>query len=120
LSPEADIQENKGMAILSYIIFFIPLLVGTHKTSPYVKFHVNQGTVLFLASLIFGVAYGILYGIISAILLAAFAFVLWGIISTILALLWLAPTILAILGIINAATGKVKELPVIGKFSIIK
>ena len=108
------------MAVLSYIIFFIPLIVGAHKTSPYVKFHANQGTVLFIANLAFGIAYAIVFSILSAILLATLAFGLWAVISTILGLLWIVPAVLAILGIINAATGKCKELPIIGKFTIIK
>ena len=41
-----DAEQNKMMAILSYIIFFIPLITGDHKKSPFVKFHVNQGTLL--------------------------------------------------------------------------
>jgi len=108
------------MAILAYIIFFIPLIAGTHKTSPYVKFHTNQGTVLFIACVAFSIAYSILYAILSAILLGAFAWGLWAIISTIFGLLWLLPLVMVILGIINAATGKVKPLPIIGKFTIIK
>ena len=55
-----DAQENKTMAILAYILFFVPLLAGAHKTSPFVKFHTNQGTVLFLAAAVWGIAYSIL------------------------------------------------------------
>ncbi len=32
-----DAQENKTMAILAYILFFIPLLTGAHKTSAFAK-----------------------------------------------------------------------------------
>ena len=106
------------MAVLSYIIFFIPLIVGAHKTSPYVKFHANQGTVLFIANLAFGIVYSIIFSILSVILLVTS--VLGPIIITIFGLLWIIPAVLAILGIINAATGKCKELPIIGKFTIIK
>jgi len=108
------------MAILAYIIFFIPLIAGTHKTSPYVKFHTNQGTVLAISIAAFSIAYSILYAILSAVLLAAFAWGLWAIISTIFGLLWLLPLAMIILGIVNAASGKLKQLPVIGKFTIIK
>jgi uncharacterized membrane protein len=120
-----DAQNNKGMAILAYIIFFIPLLTGAHKTSPFVKFHTNQGTVLFLFCLAWGVLYGILTAVLTALL---FNPATWygggwgvlGIVTTILGLLWLVPAILCILGIVNAATGKLKALPIIGKFNIIK
>jgi uncharacterized membrane protein len=115
-----DAEENKVMAILAYILFFIPLLTGDHKKSPFVKFHANQGTVLFLASIIFGIAFGIVYGIIVVVLLVVGAYRLMAVIGTILGLLWLAPLVLCILGIVNAATGKMKPLPVIGRFTIIK
>ncbi len=41
-----DIEDNKVMSVVAYILFFIPLIAGTYKTSPYTKFHTNQGTVL--------------------------------------------------------------------------
>jgi uncharacterized membrane protein len=124
-TPVNDAEANKGMAVLAYILFFVPLLTGAHKTSPFVKYHTNQGTILF----IFAVAFGVVEGILSAILRAIFynpatwysgSWGLWGLISTLLNILWLAPTILCVLGIINAVGGKTKELPVIGKFQIIK
>jgi uncharacterized membrane protein len=121
-----DIQSNKAMAVLAYIIFFIPLLVGAHKTSPFVRYHTNQGTVLFL----FCVAWGILYGILTAILTAILfspatwytgvGFGAWGIITTILGLLWLIPAIFCVVGIVHAVKGEMKPLPLIGKFRIIK
>lgn len=116
-----DAHSNKGMAILSYIIFFIPLLTGDYKKSPFVKFHANQGTVLFIASAIFGVAYSIILAIFSTVFLTVFhAWILWGAISMVFSCLWLLPTILCILGIVNAANGKMQPLPLIGKFTIIK
>jgi len=115
-----DAEQNKGMAILAYILFFIPLLAGTHKTSNFVKYHTNQGTVLFLATVIFGIVLGILSAILTAILWRTFAWGLLGVIHIILGLLWFVPLVFCILGIVNAATGKMKPLPVIGKFTIIK
>lgn len=118
-SQEKDAQENKTMAILAYILFFIPLLTGAHKTSPFVKYHTNQGTVLFLASLAFGVVYGILMSLLTSLLLTG-AWGLWSVLSTVFGLLWLIVLALCIIGIVNAAGGKMKPLPVIGKFTIIK
>ena len=107
------------MGVLCYIIFFIPLLMGTHKTSPFVKFHVNQGTVLFLLNMAWSIVYFILTAIFTAMLYSG-AWRLAGVLITILGLLWLVPTALSILGIVNAATGKWNPLPVIGKITIIK
>ena len=40
-----DIEKNKIMAVLAYIIFLIPLLAA--KDSPFAKFHTNQGSSIF-------------------------------------------------------------------------
>lgn len=45
--------KNIGMAIVAYIIFFIPLLTEAKK-DPFVKYHVKQGLVLFIAWIIVG------------------------------------------------------------------
>jgi uncharacterized membrane protein len=106
-----DAEANKGMAIIAYILFFIPLLTGAHNTSPFVKYHTNQGTVLFLAGLAYGVAYGIL-----SIILVFIPIIGW----LLIALLPFAPLVLGVIGIVNAAGGKMKPLPVIGGFSLVK
>ena len=99
-----DVQKNKMMAILGYLIFFIPLLTGDHQKSPFVKFHTNQGTILFIS------------GFICSIVLTVIPIIGW-IILPFACLAWL---ILGIFGIINAANGKLTQLPVIGKFKIIQ
>ncbi len=120
-----DAQDNKMMAVLAYILFFIPLATGAHKTSPFVKFHTNQGTVLFIVAAGLSILFGILSAIITAILSASFA--TWGAlltVSSIFGFIWLALsiviTVFAVLGIVNAATGKMKPLPLIGRITIIK
>jgi uncharacterized membrane protein len=123
-TAEQDAQENKAISILAYILFFVPLLTGAHKTSPFAKYHTNQGTVLFLASLAVSIVLGILFGIISAILTATFAWrALLGF-ATLSGVVWLVYSLavlaLVIIGILNAVNGKMKPLPVIGKFTIVK
>lgn len=48
-----DVRQNKAMGVLSYIgiLVLIPLLAG-NKQSEYVRFHLNQGAVLFIISAI--------------------------------------------------------------------
>ncbi|HPN96697.1 MAG TPA: hypothetical protein PLK35_02930 [Candidatus Moranbacteria bacterium] len=99
----SDAEKNKGMAILAYIIFFIPLLAA--KDSKFAMYHANQGLVLFLASIIIWIVSGII------------PFIGWFIIGPLGSL---AIIILAIIGIINAAKGEMKPLPLIGGFTILK
>ena len=112
----SDIEGNKLMAVLSYlgILVLVPILAA--KDSPFAKFHATQGINL----LIVGVAWSIVSGIISVILGligVAFLSVLWSIIT------WLVSIVIfltMVIGILNAAQGKAKELPVIGGFRILK
>ena len=48
-SGPADTNNDKTMAILAYIIFFIPLLAVKNR-SAFLNFHVNQGLSLFIVS----------------------------------------------------------------------
>lgn len=108
----ADIQSNKVMAVLSYFgfLFLIPLLAA--KDSRFAKFHVNQGLVLFVVEVILGVVQGI------------FGLFYIPVISTIISVaLWVVSILLfvfAILGIVNAAQGKAKALPIIGGITLLK
>ena len=110
-----DAQSNKVMAIIAYIgiLCLIPLLTGDYKKSPFLKFHTNQGVVLFITVIAGNIASWILGIIFGAIRL-------WALISLVSMVVWLGIGILIILGVINAANGKMKPLPVIGNFTIIK
>ena len=106
----ADIEGNKVMAILAYIgiLVLIPLLAA--KDSKFARFHCNQGLVLFIAELIISIVLGIL----GAIPKIGWIF---GIIGSLVGICFL---VLVIIGIINAVNGKAKELPLVGKFKILK
>lgn len=98
-----DIADNKIIALFSYlgILFLIPLLASPN--SKYARFHANQGLVLFLANIVLGIV----------AVIPILGWIVGGIGSVV-------AFILAILGIVNAVTGKAKELPLIGKISILK
>ncbi len=98
----SDIEANKGMAIVAYILFFVPLIAA--KNSPFAMYHANQGLTLFLAFAICNVVLGIL------------PFIGW----FLLPLVNLALVVLMVLGIVNAAQGQAKPLPVIGAYTLIK
>ena len=109
-----DIQNNKAMAILAYFgpLVLIPLLAA--KGSRYARYHTNQGLVLCIAC----IAYSIVYGILSSIILAI-SWRLYSLVS-IIGLSGLVFLVLAVIGIINAANGRAKELPIIGKIKLLK
>ncbi len=90
--------KNIGMAIIAYFLFFIPLLTDA-KNDPFVKYHIKQGLVLFIAALITGIAYQI------------------PVISWFAWLLNIGVFVLLIFGVLNAIAGKEKQLPLIGKFA---
>ena len=125
LSPEADIKENKAMAVLSYIgiLFLIPLFAA--KNSPYARFHVRQGATLFALSLLYTIAQWIIISILNAALPRVYYFFysapnpIVSVVSAILGICALVFLVLMIIGIVNAAQGKYKELPVIGKWNFV-
>ncbi len=97
-------EKNTGMAIVAYILFFIPLLAGAHK-DPFVKFHVKQGLVLFCL------------WVITWLLDAFIPWYWWWSFYWIVRLLQLGIFVLMIVGIINASQGKEEPLPVVGQFA---
>lgn len=122
-----DVSDNKGLTVLSYFgpLVFVPMFA--RKNSKFARFHANQGLLLFIA---YG-AYGIIQSILTAILKAIFPWrwdygylggrgFIYGALTTILSLVWIVFTVLAVIGIINTVKGKAKELPIIGKFRILK
>ncbi len=114
-----DINDNKVYAILSYIPFicFYPFF-AIAKKSAYVKFHANQGVVLFIAELILS---AVMWAIEFAL---DFIPIISDILSPLFSLAFAAVDVLIIVaiayGIYLAATGKARELPVIGKIRILK
>lgn len=97
-----DIEKNKAMAGLAYLIFFLPLIVCPE--SKFAKFHANQGLLL----LLFGFGGSIILGMIPLI-------------GWLILLVWpLVVLVYGIIGMVNGFGGKAKELPLIGSIKIIK
>lgn len=118
---DADVQQNKGIAWLSYLgpLLLVPMLA--RKTSAYCKFHVKQGATLLAVS----IAYSIVSEITKAIIRSFTATRVWGVtvgyngVYHLFYWLFFAGsiflTVLAIIGIVNAATGSKNKLPLIGE-----
>lgn len=105
-----DIEKNKVFAVLAYIgiLFLVPLLAAPQ--SKFARYHTNQGLVLFLAFLILS-AGTVVLGLVPFV--GCIAILLWPVIA-------IGGLVMMILGIVNAATGQYKPLPVIGNFEILK
>ncbi len=107
-------SNDKIYGVLAYIgiLVLVPILAG--KTQ-FARYHANQGLVLLIAGIIAGVAMGVVGVVLSFIpVIGGFlAAAVSGIVS-------LGMLVLMILGIVNAAQGEMKPLPVIGKFEILK
>lgn len=100
-TPE-DIEKNKTMAGLSYLLFFLPLI--SCPESKYAKFHANQSLILLITAIAGNIILGII-PIIGWILLPFFGIVV---------------LIFFIMGLVNGFGGKAKQLPIIGKYTILK
>ena len=114
ISPR-DISDNKTLSIFSYfgLLFLIPWLAS--KNSRFARFHANQGLLLFL----FTVAASIAVAIVTFIF--GFIPVLGVIVNVIMWLVYYVAVIgYVVLGIYNVVKGRANELPVIGKFRLIK
>lgn len=110
-----DIRENKVVSVFAYIgiLFLAPLLAA--GKSKFARYHTNQGLVLFLFSLVYGVATWLVRWIIGLILPPVAAVL--GVIFNIASLVFL---VLAVIGIVNVCNGKAKDLPVIGRIRLLK
>ena len=105
-----DINNNKVMAVLAYLGILVLVPIFAAKESKFARFHANQGLVLAIAE----IAASIIVNIFDGIPLVG-----W-VISVAGGLIGLACLVLAIIGIVNAAQGKAKELPLIGSIRILK
>lgn len=105
-----DIQQNQALTMVGYIplLFLIPLLAAS--TSKYAKFHANQGLILTIFAFVSAVIDKLIDFIIGWIP------VIGGIVSTVVSVaLGVAVLAYIVIGIVNAAQGKAKKLPVIGE-----
>lgn len=111
----ADIEQNKFMAVLAYIGILALIPYFAAPDSKFARYHAIQGLNLLILEAVYAVVYAILTAIFWAI-----SWILGSVMGTILGLLWIFFVVMAIFGIINACQGQSKPLPLIGEFQIIK
>lgn len=120
-----DIETHKGMAILAYILFIIPLLAV--PKSKFARYHANQGLIVF----ILGCGSVFVAVVLQAMIWLFRIFLIrmdLGFIGALLGcIVWLVSVFLivfsmalAVMGIINAANGEFKPLPLFGRHTLIK
>ena len=102
-----DINANKLMGIFAYLGCLILVPIFAARKSKFACYHVGQGALVALMGLTLSTIC-LLGGIIAPV------------IGIVLGILQLPIIALMVLGIINVANGKAKELPLIGKFGLFK
>ncbi len=100
---EQEINDGKVMAVLSYLgcLLIIPAIAA--NKNKFVRFHLGQGLILFIASVIGGLLSFIPY--VGTVLNSIVSIVVF---------------VFMILGIVNACQGKMTGLPLIGDIQIFK
>ena len=122
---DPDAAANKGIAWLAYLGLFLLIPLFARKSSEYCKYHVKQGAVLFLTSIAYTIVTQILLAIINAIFPGSFYYFFYApsavytVFNVIFSLGNIFFLVLAIIGIVNAATGQKKELFLLGKIKFI-
>jgi uncharacterized membrane protein len=97
-------MNNKTLSIVSYITiigWLVAYLKGKDNADSMLKYHLRQALGLALVNIIFSLALNII-----AMVIPALSFI--GVFGFVFLILW-------IIGIINAANGAQKPLPIIGK-----
>ncbi|GGW25945.1 DUF4870 domain-containing protein [Arenibacter certesii] len=98
---QQTINEGKTMAMVSYLFLIgllIAFIVNSNKKNAFVQFHIEQSLRVWILSLVLSIA--------------LFMLSLLGI--GFLGILRWVPFAFAILGVINANSGKLEDLPLIG------
>ena len=114
-NPLTEEQTKKGLAILAYfgILFLIPLFAA--KKGSFARYHANQSLVLFIFMVVFNVLSTVLGNILVNI-----SPLLTLVVTGVFSLLVLVLCVFALIGIIHAAKGQRKPVPIIGGITIIK
>lgn len=97
-----DIEKNKTIAGLAYLIFFLPLIAC--PDSKFGRYHANQALILFILS------------VAGTIILSIIPFIGW----LLLPIFSIGIFVFLVMGLLNGLAGKAKELPIVGKYKLIK
>lgn len=111
-------KKNKGMGVLSYIGILALIPYFSCKNDQWVRSHATQGLNLWLISFIVSIVLGFVSGMLAII--PEIGGVLSGLLGLVSSIISIGFLVLQILGIIAAAKGEYKDLPIVSKIKIIK
>ncbi|MFV0485087.1 MAG: hypothetical protein ACK5MU_02570 [Candidatus Saccharimonadales bacterium] len=124
-----EIKEGKGLAVVAYIIALIPFFAGDKKNK-FIRFHAVQGMNIFITSLILTVASAIINAVFGAIAVGsavslngagvAGSLGVIAIINVVFGIASLIVFAMDIVGLVYAAQGLTKEVPIFNKIKFIK
>ena len=105
--PPEEIKAGKWMAFAAYLFFPIPLLAGTCRRNAFVFYHTREAIPMTLINVT-----GIILGAVGI-----FAFSKESAITIIGSVLHYSMFVLLFIGVFNALKGRVKPLPLLGRFT---
>lgn len=119
-APTDDVNANRGIAWLSYMGLLLLIPLFARKRSKYCEFHVRQGAILLAFHIAYTVTSQIFLSIIDAFTRTTYYYVtvhsgIYYFFNFIFFTGYVFLSVIAIIGIVNAAKGKEKQLPLIGK-----
>ena len=100
-----DIEENRTMAAMAYVLFFLPIVMC--PDSKFGRFHANQSLVLFLAAL---------GGWVMSLMLSLIPDIGWLLSFS----YFICLSAMGINGLLGAYAGKANRLPLIGHITVIE
>ena len=110
---EQEIQSGKLMGILSYLGIFVLIPLFVEKSNRFVRFHVNQGLILFAVQIFMIFINMVMLKFVSIPMFAIILLILQAIIY-----LWIG--ISSVIGIVNVLRGKASQIFPIGRIQILK
>lgn len=121
-ASETEIQEGKSLAWLSYIsiLFLIPFIVQKHN--PFSRYHARQGMILFFAEAALGVIWVLAVVIENLIRIATYSATGIGglcklLLGVVLLIALLLLVVLAVIGIVQASSGRFWKMPLFGSLA---
>lgn len=109
---EQEVQNGKLMGILSYLGILVLIPLVAEKNNQFVRFHVNQGLILFVAQVILF--------FINMILMLFDMYILIMLLALLEIIIELWICISSIIGIVNVVQGKASQIFPIGRIQILR